>query len=373
MIPVTDPLRTEKRQPHRGMPAFDPSGQPTSFFEFWPQYIFYAPLVVYWAILAVRFGGVTLPTLANPRIPFGGLIGESKARVLETAGAYARGFIAPWRAFLCKADTNADDVLAQALAGGISLPCIAKPDMGCRGVGVRRIRSLAELATYIDEFPKGEHFLLQTLVDHEAEAGIFYVRSPSDGTGRIISMTLKYFPYVYGDGRSTLDELIHRDPRAGKLAGIYLPRHRNRLDWIVPSGQPVRIAYAGSHSRGTIFRNGNAMITPEMTEAFHRIAGDMEEFHFGRFDVRVRDIEELRQGRGFTILEVNGAGAEATHIWDRKTTLWQAYADLMEQYRLLWQIGSSNAQRGFKAAPLNALVRAYRHETSLWTRYPLTE
>jgi hypothetical protein len=355
------------------MPTLDRSGPPTSFFEFWPQYVFYAPLVIYWAILAVRFGGVTLPTIANPRIPLGGWIGESKARVLETAGLHARSFIAPWKTFLCTRDTNPDHVLAEAEASGIRLPCIAKPDLGCRGVGVRRIRSLLELATYIDEFPKGERFLLQTLVDHEAEAGVFYVRNPNDGVGRILSVTLKYFPYVYGDGRSTLHELISNDARAGKLSGIYLPRHKNRLDWIVPSGQPVRIAYAGSHSRGTIFRNGNGMITPEMTDAFHRIATDMEEFHFGRFDVRVRDIEELRRGRGFTILEINGAGAEATHIWDRKTTLWQAYADLMAQYHLLWQIGASNARRGFRPEPLRALLQAYRHETSLWPRYPLTE
>jgi hypothetical protein len=115
------------------------------------------------------------------------------------------------------------------------------------------------------------------------------------------------------------------------------------------------------------------MITPEMTEAFHPTAADMDEFHFGRFDVRVQDIEELRRERGFAILEVNGAGAEVTPVWDRKTTLRRACTDLMEQYRLLWQIGSRNAKRGFKAAPMLALLSAHRHETSLWTRYPLTE
>ncbi len=370
---MTDPLRSEVRQPHKGMPAFDPSGPPISFFEFWPQYLFYAPLCLYWGLLALRFGGMTLPTIANPRIPFGGWIGESKAVVFESAGPYARNFIAPWKAFNRSHDLNPDDVLAEAGRHGITLPCIAKPDLGCRGVGVRRIRTREELATYLGQYPRGENFLLQQLVDHEAEAGVFYAKDPLKRTGRIISVTLKYFPYVKGDGDSTLRQLICNDPRAGKLAHIYLPRHQDRLDWVVPAGQPVRIAYAGSHSRGTIFRNGNALITPEMTSAFDRIAADMEEFHFGRFDVRVNDIEELRQGRGFTILEINGAGSEATHVWDRKTTLWQAYADLMAQYRLLWQIGASNARRGFRPAPLGALIRAYRHEASLWLRYPMTD
>jgi valyl-tRNA synthetase len=46
---------------------------------------------------------------------------------------------------------------------------------------------------------------------------------------------------------------------------------------------------------------------------------------------------------------------------------------LMEQYRLLWQIGSSNARRGFRPEPLFAVIGAYRQEKSLWARYPLTE
>ncbi|MFN8946741.1 MAG: D-alanine--D-alanine ligase [Alphaproteobacteria bacterium] len=370
---MNDPLVGEIRQPHQGMPPLDPSGPPVSFFEFWPQYLFYAPMCLYWAWLSLRFGGMTLPTVANPSIPFGGWIGESKARVFEAAGPQARAMIPPWRLFRRTQALDATEVLAQAHAAGVTLPCIAKPDKGCRGVGVRRIRNRAELAAYIQAYPDGEDFLLQQLVDHEAEAGIFYVRAPEETAGRILSVTLKYFPYVRGDGASTLEQLIRRDPRAGRLVNIYLPRHAHRLGWVVPEGQPVRIAYAGSHSRGTIFRNGNSLATPAMTEAFDRIARDIEEFHFGRFDVRFTDIQALQQGKGFSIVEINGAGAEATHVWDRKTTLGEAYRALMQQYRLLWQIGASNARRGFRPESLSAVIGAYRQEKALWARYPLTE
>jgi len=67
------------------------------------------------------------------------------------------------------------------------------------------------------------------LVNCEGEAGVFYVREPHEAHGRILSLTLKYFPYVLGDGTSTLQQLILRDPRAGKLANIYLPRFEGRL------------------------------------------------------------------------------------------------------------------------------------------------
>src|SRR5215472_13375086 len=50
------------RQPHIGLPPLDQRGPPLSFFEFWPQQIFYAPMVLYWLWLSLRHGGFTLPT-----------------------------------------------------------------------------------------------------------------------------------------------------------------------------------------------------------------------------------------------------------------------------------------------------------------------
>lgn len=370
---MPDAVQLERRTPHQGMPPLDMSGPQISFFEFWPQRYFYAPMFLYWLWLTVRHGGFTLPTISNPLFPMGGWIGESKATVFEYAGAYARNFIARWATVDRTANLTAVAALQAAARAGLALPFVAKPDMGCRGAGVRRVRSEAELAAYIANFPLGERIVLQALVDHEGEAGIFYIRKPSEPRGRIVSVTLKYFPYVHGDGTSTLAELIARDPRAGRLQHIYRPRHKDRLDWIVPSGQPFRIAFAGSHSRGTIFRDGNGLITEAMTDAFDRIAKDIKEFYFGRFDVRFSSIDDLQAGRNFTIVEVNGAGAEATHIWDRKTTLTGAYRALMQQYKALWETGAENARRGFKPAPLSDLIRAYRHETKLWAQYPQTE
>lgn len=371
---MADLARGEVRVPHKGMPPLDMSGEQISFFEFWPQRYFYAPMFLYWLWLTVRHGGrFTLPTISNPLFPMGGWIGESKAAVFEYAGAYARKFIAPWAVVERSPALTAAQALTAAKQAGLSLPFIAKPDMGCRGAGVRRIRTQEELAEYIEAFPPRERIVFQALVDHEAEAGIFYIRKPSETRGRIVSVTLKYFPYVYGDGKSTLGQLIENDPRAGRLKHIYLPRHKDRLDWVVPAGQPFRIAYAGSHSRGTIFRNGNHLVTEAMTDAFDKIGKDIKEFYFGRFDVRFASIEDLQAGRNFAIVEVNGAGAEATHIWDRKTTLVEAYRALMQQYKALWETGAENARRGFKPARLADFIRAYRHETQLWAQYPLTE
>ncbi|MCE9522631.1 MAG: ATP-grasp domain-containing protein [Alphaproteobacteria bacterium] len=362
------------RAPHQGMPPLDMSGPPVSYFEFWPQRYFYAPMMLYWAWLTLKHGGrFSLPTAANPAFPMGGWIGESKAAVFDVSGDYARSFIAPWAVFDRAENSTAAEALAAARKAGLAFPFVVKPDLGCRGVGVRRVRNERELADYIAAFPIGRRMVFQKLVDLEAEAGIFYVRRPNEARGRIISLTLKYFPHVYGDGTSTLKQLIEGDRRAGPLADIYLPRHKDRLDMVLPAGEPFRIAFAGSHSRGTIFRNGNDYVTEAMTYAFDRIAKDVKEFYFGRFDVRFSSIEALQAGRDFTIVEINGVGAESTHIWDRKTTLREAYAALMKQYAAMWEIGAMNAKRGFKPASVRELWRAYRDEVKLWAEYPLTE
>lgn len=364
--------------PHRGMPPFDTSGPPVSFFEFWPPRYFYAPMFLYWAWLTLRHGSPSLPTISNPLFPMGGWAGESKLEVMKLLGPLARDVFAPWMAAgPLKAGDNAH-VLAQttveaAQRSGLTLPMVAKPDMGLRGAGVRRIRSAAELAAYMIRFPRNERFVLQQLVDEEGEAGVFYIRKPSQERGRIFSLTLKYFPYVYGDGQSTLEQLIMRDSRAGKLSRLYLPRHKERLGAVLAPGEPFRLAFAGSHSRGAIFRDGGQFVTAAMTEAFDRIAKDIREFYFGRFDIRFANFADVQAGHGFKIVEVNGAGAEATHIWDRKMTLRGAYGVLMEQYRLMWEIGAENRARGYEPTTLIDFLVATEREAQLVTGYPMTE
>lgn len=63
----------------------------------------------------------------------------------------------------------------------------------------------------------------------------------------------------------------------------------------------------------------------------------------------------------------------STHIWDRKTSLVKAWADLMRQYRWLFQIGRANRDRGFKPSSLSEFRRAYRREKELTPLYPPTD
>ncbi len=370
-------------QPHRGMPPMEQGGPPLSFFEFWPMWAFYPPVMLYAAWLMLRYRGVLLPTVANPSFPGGGFYGESKADILALAMQHVPEWVAPFVKLvkLTRPDpsspsgiaTERDAALAALQQAGISLPVVAKPDLGCRGAGVKLVRSADDLTAYLSAFPHGASLLLQRLVPFEGEAGIFYVRRPGQAQGRIVSITLKYFPYAIGDGRRTLRQLIEDDPRAGRLAHLYLRRHTARLDQVPAPGEAIRLAFAGSHSRGAIFRNGSHLVTPQMEAAFDAIAQRLPEFHFGRFDVRFDSFAEVQQGRGFTIVEINGAGAESTHIWDRSTGLLQAWRDLMRQYRWLFELGHANRARGFKPMRAGEIMHDYRREKRLTPQYPATD
>ena len=365
------------QEPHAGMPALDASADGVSWFEFAPAHLFYTPIAVYCGWLSLRHMGPTLLTNANPSLPYSGLVGESKHAVLAEVKGDARNLVSPYVRVLRWGgegglNRSVNEAVEAIKNDQLSFPLVAKPDIGMCGVGVQIVRNQTDLQTYASTFPAGANFILQTLVDEEGEAGVFYIREPGEKKGRITSLTLKYFPRVQGDGKRTLRQLILDDPRAGKLAHLYMDRHQQRLDQIVDEGESVRLAFAGSHSRGTIFRNGNDQITEAMTDAFDRVAQSIDEFYIGRLDVRFGDFEAFQNGHGFKIIEINGAGGEQTHIWDARTTLAEAYRALIQQFGALYRIGAANRRRGFKPTPLGSLIKAWLGEKKLTKHYPIT-
>ncbi|HEY0524578.1 MAG TPA: D-alanine--D-alanine ligase [Stellaceae bacterium] len=362
---------------HAGMPPLDMDGRALSRFEFWPTWIVYLPVALQWLWLSLRYGGVTLPTLANPLMEAGGLCGESKTEVLCHLGPEGRRWLAPFASVVtappgAPAATDLAAALDAAARARLAFPLVAKPDISCQGTGVRVVDGPDALAAYLAAFPRGARVILQQLVPESGEAGIFYVRRPDETKGRIISLTLKYFPHVVGDGRSTVEELIRRDRRAGRIPDLYLKRlAAERRRRVLAAGEPFRLAFVGNHCKGAIFRDGRAYITEAMTDRIDRIAREVPEFYFGRFDVRFRTIEDLRRGEGFRIIEYNGAGSEATHIWDRDTRLLDAWRTLLGHGRLAFEIGARNRVRGFRPTAPMTLLRLWRNEKRLMRLYPV--
>ncbi len=339
-----------------------------SWFEFWPPALFYAPVLAQAVLLALRHRSATLLTAANPTIPSGGLCGESKTEILDQVQGPERDRIAAWTRLPPGADPPA--AMAAMAATGLHFPLVVKPDIGCNGAGVRRVADPAALARTLAAFPPDAALMLQELVTAPHEAGIFYIREPGAVQGRITSITLKSPPVVIGDGRSTLRALVAADPRAGRLARLYLPRLGARADQVPPQGARVPLVFVGNHCRGSLFRDGTDHATPALTAAIERLARAMPGFHFGRFDVRFDQLAALTRGEGFQVIEINGVGAEATHIWDPRTRLLDAWRAQLAHYAAAWRIGAANRAAGARPTSVRALWRLWRHQTRLMAAYP---
>jgi membrane protein DedA with SNARE-associated domain len=307
-------------------------------FEFWPAWFFYLPIVpryIYLSIKHGKHGSFLTPFYASPGLAHGGLIGESKWDFLKHLSAQHPSTLKSLKIGSALSFMEVRKIIEEQQIG---YPFIMKPDVGQRGFGVRIIRNDFDLTEYLllSDFDK----IIQKLSLLPMEAGLFYIRNPSELVGSIFSVTDKKFPFVTGDGKTRLGNLILRDKRARIIAPVYFERHRSRLDSIIENGKVFFLADCGNHCQGAVFLNGAALATDDLTKKLDLVAKQIPDFYFGRFDVRYRDQDSLKKGEHFEIVEVNGSGSEATHIWDANTKLIDAYQTLYIQWALLFEIGS---------------------------------
>jgi membrane protein DedA with SNARE-associated domain len=327
-------------------------------WEFWPAWVFYLPLVPWFILLSIRYRSFTVWTAANPGIPAGGVVGESKSDILSR--------LPPERiipTLLIPAGENGTRVrlAREALAGRHwGHPLVLKPDSGQRGAGVKKAHDAVDVEKYLLANPGP--VIVQPFHRGPFEAGVFYYRLPGEKRGRIFSVTDKVFPVVIGDGRSTLEELIWTHPRFRMQAATFLARHGHDARRVLAPGELLSLALAGNHCQGTQFRDGAHLVTPELEAAFDEIAKHFDGFFVGRFDVRYSDMNEFRAGRGFAIVELNGVTSESTNLYDPSWSLWGAYYTLFRQWSLLFRIGAANCRHEIRPiTPLDllALLRAH--------------
>ena len=323
-------------------------------WEFWPPAVFYLPVIGYFCYLAVRFRSLTVFTACNPGIPEGGFREESKSQILDHL-KHCATFVARYRLIRCNASASARIRQAADFMRRFDLryPVVLKPDIGQRGEGVAIVRSEQQLGQHLRE--SDTNWILQEHIEGR-EFGVFYYRYPDQEAGRIFSITDKRLLQLTGDGRSSLEQLILQDDRAVCMAPFHLRRHQENLFSVPEKGERFKLVEVGTHCRGALFLDGSAVWTPQLEAAIDRLSKQFEGFYFGRYDVVTPCVEDFRNGENFKIIELNGVTSEATHIYQPGTSLWRAYAVLMHQWRLAFEIGAINARRGCKPAPLGKLA-----------------
>jgi pimeloyl-ACP methyl ester carboxylesterase/membrane protein DedA with SNARE-associated domain len=339
---------------HKGRRLLVSSWRRLTRWEFWPPWVFYAPVVCYIVRLALKYRSLTLFTAVNPAMPASGFIGESKSEILRglsrAGDCIARYSVIEASGALTVRFSKAKAFMAQ---NGLSYPVVMKPDAGQRGSGVAVLRSDVELEDRLRN--SDAKSIIQEHVPG-AEFGVFYYRYPNTSHGCIFSITEKRFPCLTGNGKSSLEYLILNDARAVCMAQFYLNQLASRL-WSVPEpGESVQLVELGTHCRGAVFLDGSWVKTDALEAAIDRISKTYDGFYFGRYDIRTPCVQDFQQGRNFKVLELNGVTSEATHIYDPKNSLLEAYRVLFAQWRIAFEIGAQNRRRYTKPTPLRTLA-----------------
>jgi len=341
-------------------------------WEFWPSWIFYSPVALFCVWLGVRYRGFSLPTLANLNQKNGGIVGESKFEILRELMS-----VSPDRT--AEAHLIEPAPLPQRLAKlseicavhDIEIPFVLKPDTAQRGAGFKKITSMDQAERYLAQV--SSPVVLQRYVPGPKEAGISYYRFPGEARGHILGITRKEFPVIAGDGFQTLRELIRRDERARFMEHVYLQRFPQDADRVLPAGEHLRMVEAGNHCQGCEFRDGADLYSEELRVAIDQIGQKLNGFYVGRFDIRYESDEALRQGRGFQIIELNGAASEATHIYDCRNSIWSAYATLYHQWKLVYAIGAENRRRGFRPVSVFSVWLDWKEFASRARMFPIAD
>lgn len=297
--------------------------------------MFYIPNIPYAFVHGLFARNLVFYTAVNPGIENSGIGSESK---YETLQLLPKEYI-PRSVFHAK-NSDSEDTLTALKKERIQYPLIIKPDVGFRGLLVKKIENQNELIQYLEKYPI--NFIIQEFLTEEFECGIFYYRIPNENQGKVTSITLKEFLNIKGDGKSTIKELVLNDSRAF----LYYDYIKNDplISWnnIPAKDEKLKLSSIGNHSKGTQFINGNHLITEKLEKSLDRLNHQVKGWYYGRLDVKYSSLEELYNGK-FKVLELNGILAEPTHIYDaRKTSYWGALKTIRKHWKQLYKIARYN-------------------------------
>ncbi len=240
----------------------------------------------------------------------------------------------------------------------INFPFIAKPDVGLRGSAVKKINTIDDLKNYHSK--ANFDYLVQQLRPYENEVGIFYVRFPHQKSGRITGIVAKEFLIVEGDGIATIEELLKGNPRYEFQLKSLKKEYGNQLQSVLSKGEKRNLVPYGNHARGAKFLDFSHLISPELTKVIDEMCLEIPEFYFGRMDLMYNSWEELEQGKNYSIVELNGAASEPTHIYDPKHSLFFAWKELARHITYMYKISVANNKRGFSYLSHQEGMQQYR-------------
>lgn len=324
-------------------------------WEYWSFGTVYVLLYPVWIFLCLRARSFFFFAASNPSIENGGFLNESKKDIYAITPPH----LSPKTAFF-SLPANVDIVIEQLKINGLRFPLIGKPDIGGRGRGVKALRDETDVKAYVQNAFLDFH--IQEFVAFKNEVGIFYCRYPGQAKGVITGIVTKEFLSVTGNGKNTMRQLLTNEKRAILQMESLEKMYGNGLEAVLEKGERKTLVPYGNHARGAKFLDASHMIDEELTEMIDSVCKQVQDFYFGRLDIRYNTWEELKKGINFSVIEVNGAGSEPTHIYDPNHSLFFAWKEIVRHWIILWRISRMNHKKGHPYLSFKEGVRMFRED-----------
>lgn len=314
-------------------------------WEAWPFKLLYAPITPVWFWYMIRSRAVWFFTPSNPGLTFGGLEGEPKKEMYALLPPQFYPIT-----FNAQAGQPFEEIEKEIATKQMQFPIVSKPEVGWQGILMRKHYSMETLKQYHAKMPW--EYILQEWVHYPMEVSVFYVRHPKQAKGRITGFLHKIHLHVVGDGVKTLEQLVEAHHKASKKTEEHFVKHEGNWKKIIPEGEKYFLSYAANHNRGARFVDLKEEIDDKLLSVFDNISHSINDFFYGRYDIMCTNIEDLKNGTNFAILEYNGCGAEPNHFYDTGYTLGKAYKEILMHWKALFEISRYNAKQGIKPWPL---------------------
>ncbi|RYG02352.1 MAG: D-alanine--D-alanine ligase [Chitinophagaceae bacterium] len=324
-------------------------------WEYWSFNTVYLPIYPIWIFLCARARSFFFFAASNPSIQNGGFLNESK----EDIYAIMPDELHPATVFF-KIPVDPQHVLNAIRTANIQYPLIGKPDSGGRGRGVKTITDDAGVIAYARSAIMNFH--IQEYVPYKNEVGIFYHRLPGEEKGRITGIVSKHFLSVKGDGEHTIRQLLEYDKRGIMYVDAMTRIHGAALEEVLPAGETKVVSPYGNHARGSLFLDDTHLADQQLTDSIDRICRRVRDFYYGRLDIRYRSWDELRKGEALSIIEVNGAGSEPTHMYDPKHGIFFAWKEIVRHWFILFRISRMNHKRGYRYLTLREGIDMFKED-----------
>ncbi|MCH5600791.1 hypothetical protein [Niabella ginsengisoli] len=145
---------------------------------------------------------------------------------------------------------------------------------------------------------------------------------------------------MIGNGKDSVRHLAFNDLRYAMQKESIEKLSRELLDHIPSKGERVNLLSYGNHARGAKFYDYTFKNSPELEQTINEVCCAIPGFYYGRLDIKFDNWEDFTKGKNFAIVELNGSGADPTHIFDPNLSLISVWKIILKHWSGLCKVAT---------------------------------